>query len=262
MINEKKVYEYIVNAIREHVKHADLDGVVIGVSGGIDSSLVSAMAIDAIGADRVHLVSVPSKYSSQGSINDAKHLAQGAGASFEILPIHSIHDAYDDLLHLTGVPDENLQARIRGTMLMSVANGMGKYAVLNTCNKTEDLIGYFTLYGDSIGVLSPLGDLYKKDVYALAKWRNSVSPIIPENSIIKPPSAELSEGQLDSDDLPEYEVLDNVLEHIVKKDKSIDELIEIYGEETVHRIEYLMKRAQWKLGQCPPVVSIEHLRER
>ena len=204
---------------------------MLGLSGGIDSALTAVIACDALGAANVHAISMPSAYSSEHSRSDAADLAQRTGLQFQTVPIEPMVDAYLGQLKLTGLAEENLQARVRGTLLMALSNQHG-HLVLATGNKTELAVGYSTLYGDSVGGFAPLKDVPKTLVWSLARWRNKdaadrgETPPIPESSISKPPSAELRPGQLDSDSLPPYDVLDDVLDDYVEQDRGLEELVE------------------------------------
>jgi NAD+ synthase (glutamine-hydrolysing) len=236
--------------------------VLLGLSGGIDSALVAALAVDALGADRVHGIGMPSKYSSQGSIDDAKALAENTGLGFRIVEIQSMVDAFKDEVQLTGLAEENLQARVRGTTLMGISNQDG-HLVLATGNKSELACGYSTLYGDAVGGYAPIKDIYKTDVWALSRWRNSVAIAagevapIPENSISKEPSAELRPDQKDSDSLPEYELLDQILMQYVDEDKGLDALIAAgFDKALVTRIIAMVDRAEYKRRQYPPGTKV------
>ena len=214
--DEEEIWDAIVVGLRDYVIKNGFSQVLIGLSGGIDSALVAALACDALGAPLVHGVAMPSKYSSQHSIEDAEELAHNTGLGLRTVRIESMVDAYMDELHLTGLAEENLQARVRGTTLMAISN-QENMLVLATGNKSELACGYSTLYGDAVGGYAPIKDIYKVDVWALARWRNKVAieagetPPIPVRSIEKEPSAELRPDQKDSDSLPEYEILDEIL---------------------------------------------------
>ncbi len=207
----EEVYEALVLGLRDYVEKNRFPSVILGVSGGIDSALVAALACDAIGADRVHGVSLPSAYSSEHSRDDARDLAERCGLHFRTVPIAPMVEAFQSTLHLTGLAEENLQARVRGTTLMALSNAEG-HLVLTTGNKSEVSVGYSTLYGDSVGGFAPIKDVPKMLVWELARWRNAraesvgATPPIPPNSITKEPSAELRPGQRDTDSLPPYDV--------------------------------------------------------
>jgi NAD+ synthase (glutamine-hydrolysing) len=232
--------------------------VVLGLSGGIDSALVAAMAVDAIGAEHVHAVSLPSVYSSQHSQDDAAELARRTGCHYRVQPIAPMVDAYQGALRLEGLAEENLQARVRGTALMAISNAEG-HLVLATGNKSELATGYSTLYGDAVGGYAPLKDIPKTWVWRIARWRNgiayasgAVAPI-PENSIDKPPSAELRPGQLDSDSLPPYDLLDDLLDDYVEEDRGGRELVEHgFDPALVERVLRMVDVAEYKRRQYPP----------
>jgi len=232
--------------------------VVIALFGGIDSALTATIAADAIGPDRVHVVLMPSEYSSAHSVSDAEDLVKRQGLRAHTAPIAPIVAAFDADLHLEGIAAENLQARVRGMILMSLSNAEG-HLVLTTGNKSELATGYSTLYGDSAGGYAPIKDVPKTLVWELARWRNEQAvkagqdPPVPENSIIKPPSAELRPGQLDTDSLPDYAVLDAVLDDYVEKDMGAAELIAAgHDPGLVDRIIQLVDRAEYKRRQYPP----------
>ena len=260
--DEEEVWNAIVVGLRDYVEKNGFTSVLLGLSGGIDSALVAALAVDALGADRVHGVGMPSKYSSQGSIDDAKALAENTGLGFRIVDIQSMVDAFKNEVQLTGLAEENLQARVRGTTLMGISNQDG-HLVLATGNKSELACGYSTLYGDAVGGYAPIKDIYKTDVWALSRWRNSVAiaagetPPIPENSISKEPSAELRPDQKDSDSLPEYELLDQILKLYVDEDKGLDALIAAgFDKALVIRIIAMVDRAEYKRRQYPPGTKV------
>ncbi|MBU6380563.1 MAG: NAD(+) synthase, partial [Acidobacteria bacterium] len=236
--------------------------VLVGLSGGIDSALVAALAVDALGPDRVHGVGMPSKYSSEHSVSDAHQLAANTGLGFRVVRIEKMVDAYITQLQLAGLAEENVQARVRGTTLMGLSNQFG-HLVLATGNKSELACGYSTLYGDAVGGYAPIKDIYKTDVWALARWRNRVAreagevPPIPENSITKEPSAELRPDQKDSDSLPEYEILDQVLKAYVDDDLGRDALIAAgFDKDLVMRVIGLVDRAEYKRRQYPPGTKV------
>jgi NAD+ synthase (glutamine-hydrolysing) len=228
--DEEEIWNAIVVGLRDYVTKNGFKSVLVGLSGGIDSALVAALAIDALGPDRVHGVAMPSKYSSDHSIADAELMAKNTGLGFRTVEIQKMVDAFLHQVDLTGLAEENLQARVRGTTLMGLSNQYG-HLVLATGNKSELACGYSTLYGDAVGGYAPIKDIYKTDVWALARWRNNVAqeagevPPIPENSITKEPSAELRPDQKDSDSLPEYAILDQVLKAYVDDDLGRDALI-------------------------------------
>ncbi|MEY2773492.1 MAG: hypothetical protein RJB51_913, partial [Actinomycetota bacterium] len=237
-----EVYSALVVSLRDYVQKNGFKSIALGLSGGIDSALVAAIAADAIGASNVYGVSMPSKYSSEHSKTDAKDTADRIGLNFRTVEIEPMVSAYLENLDLTGLAEENLQARVRGMILMGLSNQEG-HLILATGNKSELSVGYSTIYGDAVGGFAPLMDVPKVDVWELAKWRNQsalsngkVAPI-PESSISKPPSAELRPGQQDSDSLPDYEELDAILEMYVEQDLSAEQITAAgFNAETVKRI--------------------------
>ena len=253
-----EVYSALVVSLRDYVQKNGFKSIALGLSGGIDSALVAAIAADAIGASNVYGVSMPSKYSSEHSKTDAKDTADRIGLNFRTVEIEPMVSAYLENLDLTGLAEENLQARVRGMILMGLSNQEG-HLILATGNKSELSVGYSTIYGDAVGGFAPLMDVPKVDVWELAKWRNQsalsngkVAPI-PESSISKPPSAELRPGQQDSDSLPDYEELDAILEMYVEQDLSADQITAAgFNAETVKRILLLTDRAEYKRRQYPP----------
>ena len=259
---DAEIYGALVLGLRDYVQKNEFPGVVVGLSGGIDSALSAAIAVDALGADRVWGVSMPSPYSSPGSISDSEELARRLGCRFDILPINDVFASYlgslEDSFAGTeaGVAEENLQARIRGALLMALSNKFGPM-VLTTGNKSEMAVGYATLYGDMVGGFSVLKDVLKMRVYRLARWRNRSEEIIPLEIIDKPPSAELRPDQLDTDSLPPYEVLDAILEMYVERDESHRGIVAAgFDEAVVERITRLVDRNEYKRRQAPPGVKI------
>ena len=260
--DEEEMWNAIVVGLRDYVRKNGFTSVLIGLSGGIDSALVAALAIDALGPDRVHGVAMPSKYSSEHSIEDAQLMAANTGLGFRIIEIQKMVDAFLKEVELTGLAEENVQARVRGTTLMGLSNQHG-HLVLATGNKSELACGYSTLYGDAVGGYAPIKDIYKTDVWALSRWRNQVAadagevPPIPERSITKEPSAELRPDQKDSDSLPEYEVLDKVLKAYVDDDLGRDALIAAgFDKALVMRVISLVDRAEYKRRQYPPGTKV------
>jgi len=260
--DEEEMWNAIVVGLRDYVRKNGFTSVLVGLSGGIDSALVAALAIDALGPDRVHGVAMPSKYSSQHSIEDAQAMAANTGLGFRIIEIQKMVDAFLKEVELTGLAEENVQARVRGTTLMGLSNQRG-HLVLATGNKSELACGYSTLYGDAVGGYAPIKDIYKTDVWALSRWRNQVAadagevPPIPERSITKEPSAELRPDQKDSDSLPEYEVLDKVLKAYVDDDLGRDALIAAgFDKALVMRVISLVDRAEYKRRQYPPGTKV------
>ncbi|MFB7734250.1 NAD+ synthase [Streptomyces sp. NPDC056112] len=262
MDDDEEVYTALVVGLRAYVRKNGFRSVLIGLSGGIDSALVAAIACDAVGAENVYGVSMPSKYSSEHSKDDAAELARRTGLNFRTVPIAPMFDAYMGSLGLTGLAEENLQSRLRGTLLMAVSNQEG-HIVLAPGNKSELAVGYSTLYGDSVGAYGPIKDVYKTSVFRLAEWRNRAAaergevPPIPENSITKPPSAELRPGQVDTDSLPDYPVLDAILELYVDQDKGADLIVAAgYDRELVTKTLRMVDTAEYKRRQYPPGTKI------
>jgi NAD+ synthase (glutamine-hydrolysing) len=253
-----EVYGALVTGVRDYITKNEFRSVIIALSGGIDSALTATIAADAIGSDRVHVVLMPSDYSSAHSVADAEDLVKRQGLHTRTIPIAPMVDAFGAELHLEGLAAENLQARVRGMILMSLSNAEG-HLVLTTGNKSELATGYSTLYGDSAGGFAPIKDVLKTLVWELARWRNERAaqagqvPPIPENSIIKPPSAELRPGQLDSDSLPDYAVLDPLLHDYVETDLGAAELIAAgHDPALVEKVIELVDRAEYKRRQYPP----------
>ena len=260
--DEEEMWNAIVVGLRDYVIKNGFKSVLVGLSGGIDSALVAALAVDALGPDRVHGVGMPSKYSSEHSIADAEAMAANTGLGFRIIEIQKMVDAFRNQVELTGLAEENLQARVRGTTLMGLSNQHG-HLVLATGNKSELACGYSTLYGDAVGGYAPIKDIYKTDVWALSRWRNQVAkdagevPPIPENSITKEPSAELRPDQKDSDSLPEYEILDQVLKAYVDDDLGRDAVIAAgFDKELVMRVIAMVDKAEYKRRQYPPGTKV------
>ncbi|MBB5118675.1 NAD+ synthetase [Streptomyces eurocidicus] len=260
--DDEEVYRALVTGLRAYVVKNGFRSVLIGLSGGIDSALVAALACDAVGAENVYGVAMPSRYSSDHSLGDAEELARRTGLHFRTVPIAPMFDAYMGALGLTGLAEENLQSRLRGTMLMAISNQEG-HIVLAPGNKSELACGYSTLYGDSVGAYGPIKDVYKTLVFRLARWRNADAarhggtPPIPENSISKPPSAELRPGQVDTDSLPDYEVLDALLELYVDRDRGHAEIVAAgFDPELVTHVLRLVDTAEYKRRQYPPGTKI------
>jgi NAD+ synthase (glutamine-hydrolysing) len=260
--NEAEMWQALVMGLRDYVGKNGFRSVVLGLSGGIDSALVAAIAIDALGAKRVNGVALPSKYSSTHSVEDAQALADATGIHFRITPIAPMVDAFMSNVVLKGLAEENLQARVRGTTLMGISNQEG-HLVLATGNKSELAVGYSTLYGDAVGGFAPIKDIYKTDVWALARYRNAlalergeVAPI-PERSITKEPSAELRPDQKDSDSLPDYPLLDQVLRAYVDEDQGYEALLaQGFDAELVRRVISLVDKAEFKRRQYPPGTKV------
>ncbi|MBM5812355.1 MAG: NAD+ synthase [Gammaproteobacteria bacterium] len=259
---DESVYRAIVTGVRDYVGKHDFPGVVLGLSGGVDSALVLALAVDALGAQRVHAVLLPSRYTSPMSRDDATALARNFGVRWSVIPIEGMFEA--TLAALAGefagrAPDtteENIQARCRGMVLMAISNKTGSM-LLTTGNKSEMAVGYATLYGDMAGGYAPIKDCSKTLVYRLARWRNARDAVIPERVLTRPPTAELRENQLDSDSLPPYEVLDPILEAFIEEDRSVDEIIARgFERATVVRVLEMVKRNEYKRRQAPPGVRV------
>lgn len=252
-----EIYQLLVMSVRDYVNHSGFRGVVLGLSGGIDSALTLAIAVDALGADRVQAVMMPYKYTANISVEDAAAQAQRLGITFGIAEINPIVSGYLKTLYpffgngAADTTEENLQARSRGTLLMALSNKFGNL-VLSTGNKSELAVGYCTLYGDMVGGFAPLKDVYKTIVFELAKYRNSIeeTPVIPERVIVRPPSAELRPDQTDQDSLPPYDVLDAILYMYIEEDLSQDSIISKgFDAETVKRVIGLVDRNEYKRRQ-------------
>jgi NAD+ synthase (glutamine-hydrolysing) len=253
-----EVYAALVTGVRDYVRKNGFRSVILGLSGGIDSALTATIAADALGPQRVHVVLMPSRYSSEHSVSDAEDLAKRQGLHARTVPIAAMVDSFQAELDLTGLAAENLQSRIRGVILMGLSNAAG-HLVLTTGNKSEIATGYSTLYGDSAGGFGPIKDVLKTLVWDLARWRDEQArrrgetPPIPENSISKPPSAELAPGQLDTDALPDYAVLDALLDDYVERDLGAADLIAAgHDPGLVDRVIQLVDRAEYKRRQYPP----------
>ncbi len=258
----EEIWEGLVLGLKDYVEKNNFKSVLIGLSGGIDSALVATLAADAIGADRVYGVAMPSKYSSEHSLIDAKQLAENIGLNYRIIEITPMVANLLENLRLDGVAEENLQARVRGITLMGLSNQEG-HLVLATGNKSELAVGYSTLYGDAVGGFAPIKDLYKTQVWHLATWRNELAilqgqtPPIPVNSITKEPSAELAPNQKDSDSLPPYEVLDKILNIYIDQDGGRPKALSAgFNPELVDKVVRLVDRAEYKRRQYPPGTKI------
>ena len=259
---EEGIYRALVLGVRDYVEKNGFAGVVLGLSGGIDSALTLAIAVDALGAKRVEAVLLPSRYTADMSNTDAELEAQALGVNYHVMPIEPAFQAFLDILQpvLAGrTPDsteENLQARCRGVLLMAISNKTGTL-VLTTGNKSETAVGYSTLYGDMAGGFAPIKDVLKTTVYRLAVWRNQQTPVIPQRVFDRPPSAELRPDQTDQDSLPPYEVLDAILRGYVEEDRSVEELIEAgFDRTTVERVARLVIVNEYKRRQAAPGVRI------
>lgn len=259
---EQEIYEALVLGLRDYVSKNGFQKTVIGISGGIDSALVTTIAVDALGKDRVIGVFMPSRFTSQDSISDAKNLAQNLGIKLLEIPIEEIFSSYLKTLqpHFENtkpdITEENIQARIRGNLLMALSNKFG-YLVLTTGNKSEISTGYATLYGDMAGGFAVIKDVPKTIVYKLARYRNSVKPVIPEHIITREPTAELRANQKDTDSLPPYEILDEILKMYVEQDKSIDYITKKgFDRDTTARVVRMVDRSEYKRRQAPPGIKI------
>ena len=256
------IYRGLVVGLRDYIEKNDFPSVVIGLSGGIDSAMTLALAVDALGSDRVKTVMMPSKYTSQMSLDDAAEMASLLNVTHSIIPIDPITDQFNTSLldHFYGLPaditEENIQARSRGVLLMALSNKTGAM-VLSTGNKSEMAVGYSTLYGDMAGGFSPLKDVYKSLVYRLADYRNNLAEIIPTRIITRPPSAELADEQLDQDSLPAYEILDVLLEQYIANDLCYEEMVSIGNDpELIAQVIRLVDRNEYKRRQAPPGIRI------
>ena len=256
------LHDALVIGIRDYARKCGFKQAVIGLSGGIDSALTAALACEAMGAENVHGITMPSMYSSSGSISDSEALAANLGMSIETIAIKEIYDSYtsglEDSFRGTeaGVAEENLQARIRGTLLMAVSNKFGQL-LLTTGNKSEMAMGYCTLYGDMNGGLAVLGDVFKTRVYELAGWINRDREIIPWNTIEKPPSAELRPDQTDQDSLPPYDILDGILKRHLEGHLCAEEIIsEGFDAKIVNRVVRSVRINEYKRRQAPPVLRV------
>ncbi len=259
---EERIYKALVMGVRDYIKKNHFPGAVIGLSGGIDSALTLAIAVDAIGAEKVETISMPSRYTRDMSVEDAEKQAKTQGVGFSIIPIEEMFEATLSSLapEFEGlkpdVTEENIQARCRGILLMAVSNKKGSI-VLSTGNKSEMSVGYSTLYGDMVGGFCVLKDVPKTMVYRLAEYRNKISPVIPERVITRAPSAELAEDQLDQNSLPDYPVLDGILELYIEHDKSVAEIVAAgFDEKIVKKIVTMVIRNEYKRRQAPPGVRI------
>jgi NAD+ synthase len=265
------IYQAMCLGLRDYVNKNGFPGVVLGLSGGIDSALSAAVAVDALGADRVRCVMMPSPYTSKDSLDDGQGCAEYLGVAYDTVSIEPVMAAYDQMLsplfaeREADITEENIQSRARGLLLMALSNKFG-HMLLTTGNKSEMSVGYATIYGDMCGGYSVLKDIYKMTVFALCKWRNAHKPVgglgpdgpvMPENVISKPPSAELRPDQKDEDSLPPYEILDDILECLVEKEYSLEEVVARgHDADVVRRIWKLLDRAEYKRRQAPPGVKV------
>jgi len=259
---EAMVYNALKLGLTDYINKNGFPSVVLGLSGGIDSALTLAIAVDALGADRVKVLMMSSQYTASMSVDDAVAMAETVGVDYSLIPIKSLFEGFKDALSeefkglAEDTTEENLQARIRGTLLMALSNKFGSI-VLTTGNKSEVAVGYSTLYGDMAGGFSLLKDVPKTLVYQLAKYRNSLSPVIPERIITRPPSAELREDQKDQDSLPPYEILDAIMQAYIEDDLSIETIVKQgFTETDVKRVTSLIDRNEYKRRQAPIGVRI------
>ncbi|MCD4695667.1 MAG: NAD+ synthase [Bacteroidales bacterium] len=256
------IHDALVMGIKNYFQKLGFRKAILGLSGGIDSAVTLVLAARALGAENVKAILLPSQYSSGHSIEDAKKLAENLRVSYDIIPIEDAFKSFESSLEpwFAGTPfniaEENIQARVRGVILMALSNKFG-YILLNTSNKSEAAVGYGTLYGDMNGGLSVLGDVYKTEVFDLARFINSMEEVIPENSITKPPSAELRPGQKDSDSLPDYTILDEILFQYIEKRKGPDEIISMgFDPEVVKKTLSLVNTNEYKRHQTPPILRV------
>lgn len=256
------IHRALISGLQDYFKKSGFTKAVLGLSGGLDSAVVAALACEALGAENVLAVLMPSVYSSDHSLKDALDLVENTGCQHQVIPIHSIASAFEESLaeSFNGLPadttEENIQARTRGTLLMAVSNKLG-HILLNTSNKSEAAVGYGTLYGDMAGSISVIGDLYKTQVFQLARYLNRDREVIPTHTLVKPPSAELREDQKDSDSLPDYEILDALLFQLVEMERSNEEIVALgFDEGLTKRIAQMLHQAEFKRFQAPPTLRI------
>ena len=261
--DDASVYSALVLGTRDYVRKCGFSKAIIALSGGIDSALTAAIAVDALGPENIIGVAMPSQYSSEGSVQDARQLADNLKIRFELVPISGIFDSYRAALApmFAGMPEsvaeENIQSRVRGNIVMAMSNKFG-HLVLTTGNKSELGVGYCTLYGDMVGGLGVISDVPKTMVYRLSEYRNSLGKVIPQNTIDKPPSAELRPGQLDSDSLPPYDVLDNILEDYIEDYRSAEQIAQDrgYDLQLVRNVVRMIERSEYKRQQAAPGIKI------
>lgn len=256
------IHQALVTGINNYFGKLNFNKAILGLSGGIDSALTCALAVEALGKENVHGVMLPSRFSSEHSVSDSVKLAENLGIKYDIIKIEDAFESLERTMEPVfkglpfGLAEENMQARIRAVVLMAMANKLG-YILLNTSNKSEAAVGYGTIYGDMCGGLSVLGDVYKTQVYELAGRINKEKEIIPQNTIDKPPSAELRPDQKDSDSLPDYDLLDKILFQYIEKSKGPDEIIASgFDEETVHKVLKMVNSSEWKRYQAPPILRV------
>jgi NAD+ synthase (glutamine-hydrolysing) len=260
---EESLWKALVLGTRDYVRKCGFSKALVGLSGGIDSALVAAIAVEALGAENVQGIGMPSEFSSSGSVTDAELLARNLGIVFTTVPIKAVYSEFSDALAPFfagtgfGLAEENLQPRIRGTLLMAVSNKTGAL-VLTTGNKSEMACGYCTLYGDMVGALAVIGDVYKTEVYRLSHYANRNGEVIPQDTLTKPPSAELRPGQKDTDSLPPYEVLDPMLRAYIEEYTPAEEIARTQGVELalVHKVIRLVELSEYKRQQAAPVLKV------
>jgi len=258
-----RTWEALVLGTRDYLRKCGFSKAVVGLSGGIDSALVAAIAVEALGKENVQGVGMPSEFSSSGSVSDAEKLAKNLGIAFTIAPIKEIYSKFEKTLEpffagtQFGLAEENLQPRIRGGLLMAVSNKTGAL-VLTTGNKSEMACGYCTLYGDMVGALAVIGDVYKTEVYALSRYANREREVIPPDTLTKPPSAELRPGQKDTDSLPPYEVLDPILKAYIEEYQAASEIAaeQHVDEKLVKQVLRLVELSEYKRKQAAPVLKV------
>ncbi len=260
--DNKMIYEALKLGLRDYIEKNNFTGILLGLSGGIDSAISAVIAADALGPEKVHAVMMPSRYTSQDSLEDAAELAKNLGIRLDTIPIEESVDAIGKSITDFAKPEnspvtfENIQSRARGLILMALSNATGKM-VLSTGNKSEMAVGYATLYGDMNGGFNVLKDVYKTQVYALSNWRNAQAHVIPQRIITKAPTAELKDNQTDQDSLPPYEDLDVILHAAIEEEKSSAEIIQMgYAPKTVRKVLTMLSRAEYKRRQAPPGVKI------
>jgi NAD+ synthase (glutamine-hydrolysing) len=258
----QRIHDALILGIRDYFHKTGFTKATLGLSGGIDSAVTVVLAARALGNENIRVLLMPSKYSSDHSVNDAVDLANNLDIQYDIVKIHHMVESFnaglDDIFKdcKEDIAEENIQARIRGTLMMALSNKFG-HILLNTSNKSEAAVGYGTLYGDMNGGLSVLGDVYKTDVFALARYINNEKEIIPENTITKPPSAELKPDQVDQDSLPEYDLLDSILFEYIELKKSESEIVDLgYDEKLVKRVIRLVNMNEYKRFQTPPILRV------
>lgn len=256
------IHKALVHGVRDYFSKQGFSKAVLGLSGGIDSAIVAAIAVEALGPQNVFGLLMPSEFSTGHSVKDATDLAENLGMPYETIAIKSIYDSYLQQLSPLfrdlpfNVAEENLQARIRGTLVMAMSNKFG-YIALNTSNKSEAAVGYGTLYGDLCGSLSVIGDVYKTDIYKLARYINRERILIPENTLRKAPSAELRPGQKDQDSLPDYDSLDKILRLYIEKNLSAEQIIRKgFDSQITQKVIQLVNRNEYKRAQCPPILKL------